>query len=170
MKQKDLLELFLSGSVIHENVSVVTIDADDNELERLVGADEAMKVKFGTYMVYYKPIEDILGNAVEPDYTLRGTWSSDVYLLHIEDGRPEENDVTSFFYYMWNVWSKEECRKAFEGRDWQHFWNKWCGICSRHSVYGAAERFYSELSKQYRDLLVKRALEVYREDGLRNNR
>lgn len=26
----------------------------------------------------------------------------------------ERNDVTSFFYYMWNAWGKEECEVAFK--------------------------------------------------------
>ena len=80
----------------------------------------------------------------------------------VEPERPK-NDVTSFFFYMWNAWCKEECQKAFSapGNDWQHFWNKWCAICEEHSVYGAAERFYAELSNHNRNLLVKRATEVY---------
>lgn len=82
--------------------------------------------------------------------------------------QPEKpkNDVTSFFYYMWNAWCEEECKKAFSapGNNWQHFWNKWCGICEKHSVYGAAERFYAELSLKNRNLLVERATEVYEGD------
>lgn len=77
------------------------------------------------------------------------------------------NDVTSFFFYMWNAWCEEECKKAFSasGNNCQHFWNKWLGICKEHSVYGAAERFYAELSCHNRDLLVKRATEVYEGDS-----
>ena len=83
-----------------------------------------------------------------------------------EPEKPKANDVTSFFYYMWNAWCKEECQKAFSSRDndWQHFWEKWCGICKTHGVYGAAERFYAELSLKHRNMLVKRALEVYEGD------
>ena len=81
--------------------------------------------------------------------------------------KPKTNDVTSFFFYMWNAWCKEECQKAFSApcNDWQHFWNKWCGICKTHGVYGAAERFYAELSHKNRNLLVKRATEVYEGDS-----
>ena len=96
------------------------------------------------------------------------TYTLDEFVKHIErKERKEPNDTTSFFYYMWNAWSKEECQKAFKGgpTDWEHIWNKWCGICSEHSVYGAAERLYAELSKANRDLLVKRALEVYDGDS-----
>lgn len=46
----------------------------------------------------------------------------------------ERNDVTSFFFYMWNAWCKEECEKAFEKSQckWQHFWNKWCSFYNQH--------------------------------------
>ena len=77
----------------------------------------------------------------------------------------KSNDVTSFFFYMWNAWCKEECQKVFSvSGNWMHFWNKWCGICEAHSVYGAAERFYAELSNDNRDLLVKRATDLYVND------
>ena len=75
------------------------------------------------------------------------------------------NDVTSFMYYMWNAWCKEECERAFSRTvNWEHFWGKWCGICDKHGVFGAAERFYAELSCRSRNLLVARALEVYEGD------
>lgn len=32
-----------------------------------------------------------------------------------------ENSVSSFFYYMWNAWSKEECEIVFGGMC-KHFW------------------------------------------------
>lgn len=75
----------------------------------------------------------------------------------------KNNDVSSFFYYMWNAWCEEECRIAFSQANcgWRHFWEKWCGICDRHGVRGAAEIFFAELSDTNQDLLVKRACEVY---------
>ena len=36
-----------------------------------------------------------------------------------------ENAVSSFFFYMWNAWSEEEC-KAVYGNMYPHFWEKWC--------------------------------------------
>ena len=75
----------------------------------------------------------------------------------------ERNDISSFFYYMWNAWCEEECEKAFANSNcnWMHFWNKWCAICDNYGVYGAAERFYAELSETNRDLLVERAIALY---------
>ena len=67
-----------------------------------------------------------------------------------------ENAVSSFFYYMWNAWSKEECKVVFGG-DYLHFWEKW-NAQAENSIYGAAERFYTELSECSRTLLVERAV------------
>ena len=70
-----------------------------------------------------------------------------------------ENAVSSFFYYMWNAWSKEECKVVFGG-DYLHFWEKW-NAQAENSIYGAAERFYTELSECSRTLLVERAVSLY---------
>ena len=69
------------------------------------------------------------------------------------------NDISSFFFYMWNAWSKQECDLVF-GNMSEHFWNKWCQACNP-DVFGAAERFYKELSENNRDLLVNRAVTIY---------
>lgn len=77
----------------------------------------------------------------------------------------ERNDVTSFFYYMWNRWSEEECKEVFKDDYYPHFWNKWCeAYDTMHGPRGAAEYFYMTLSDTNRDKLVKRALECY--DGM----
>lgn len=73
--------------------------------------------------------------------------------------RSHENIVSSYFYYMWNAWSKEECRTVF-GPMHKHFWEKWCH-CANWDLYGAAERFYAELSDSNRHRLVERACELY---------
>lgn len=69
------------------------------------------------------------------------------------------NAVSSFHYYMWNAWSKEECEITFGGM-YNHFWEKWNSLASK-SIFGAAERFYAELSDTYRELLVNRAVTLY---------
>lgn len=65
-----------------------------------------------------------------------------------------ENTVSSFFYYMWNAWSEEE-RKAVYGGMYPHFWEKWC-VATDKGTFGAAERFYLELSEDNRRILVER--------------
>lgn len=74
--------------------------------------------------------------------------------------RTSENIVSSFFYYMWNAWCEEECRIVFASVSYPHFWEKWCAA-THPTVYGAAEKFYAELSVHSRTLLVNRAYEVY---------
>ena len=56
-----------------------------------------------------------------------------------------ENTVSSFFYYMWNAWSEEECKTVYGGM-YPHFWGKWC-VATDKGTFGAAERFYLELSE-----------------------
>ena len=65
-----------------------------------------------------------------------------------------ENAVSSFFYYMWNAWSKEECKVVF-GDMYRHFWDKWSALADK-SIFGAAERFFAELSENNQKLLVER--------------
>lgn len=78
-----------------------------------------------------------------------------------------ENAVSSFFYYMWNAWSKEECKVVFGGMC-KHFWEKWNSQAGK-SIYGAAERFYAELSECNRTLLVERAVSLYDGKAKREN-
>ena len=46
------------------------------------------------------------------------------------------------------------------GGDYLHFWEKW-NAQAENSIYGAAERFYTELSECSRTLLVERAVSLY---------
>lgn len=70
-----------------------------------------------------------------------------------------ENAVSSFFYYMWNAWSKEECKVVF-GDMHRHFWDKWSALAD-DAIFGAAERFFAELSENYQKQLVERAVALY---------
>lgn len=79
---------------------------------------------------------------------------------------PAENAVSSFFYYMWNAWSKEECEIVFGGMC-KHFWEKWNSLAN-DSIFGAAERFYAALSENNRKLLVERAVSIYDGQRFRN--
>lgn len=75
----------------------------------------------------------------------------------------KKNDIASFFYYMWNAWSEQECEIAFARSScgWRHLWNKWCQYSSQHGTFGAVEEFFANLSDTHQDLLVERAIEVY---------
>jgi hypothetical protein len=46
---------------------------------------------------------------------------------------------------------------------WEHFWQKWVGICERNKFnhFGAVEEFFADLGEYYQDLLVARAVKVY---------
>lgn len=80
--------------------------------------------------------------------------------------RTNENTVTSFFYYMWNAWSQEECKVVF-GDMYKHFWEKWCSLCDK-TASGAAEKFYSFLSDSNRQKLVERSTTLYDGRGTKN--
>lgn len=73
----------------------------------------------------------------------------------------KKNDVTTFFYYMWNAWSKSECERIFPPNLADHFWGKWMESRYWNNGYGSAEKFYSELDTPYQNALVKRAKELY---------
>lgn len=79
-----------------------------------------------------------------------------------------ENAVSSFFYYMWNAWSKEECKAVF-GDMYRHFWDKWSALADK-SIFGAAERFFAELSENNQKLLVERAVVLYDGRAFRKSR
>lgn len=66
--------------------------------------------------------------------------------------------VSSYFFYMWNTWDENECKKAFPD-NYKHFWNKWCSLDD--CTFGKAEKFYAELSDNYRRQLVDRATFLY---------
>lgn len=77
-----------------------------------------------------------------------------------------ENAVFSFFYYMWNAWCEEECKTVFKEM-YPHFWEKW-NLMADKGIFGAAERFYAELTDRYREKLVERAVSLY--DGKAHRR
>lgn len=77
----------------------------------------------------------------------------------------DEHIVSSFLYYMWNAWHKEECKIVF-GWQWEHFWSKWIHH-AKETAKGAAEKFYADLSDNYRTKLVRRACEIYDRDSRR---
>lgn len=79
----------------------------------------------------------------------------------------EKNDVSSFFYYMWNKWCEDECKIVFADScgGYKHYWNKWVHFCNEYGVRSAVDCLYGDLDTGNRDKLVARALECY--DGMR---
>lgn len=119
----------------------------------------------GPAIQVYVSAKDVLADMVRHlGFHLNKQENATIYLFDTEkrknEGETQGNIVSSYFFYMWNAWSKQECEATFE-YEYLHFWNKWCEICEKHSVYGAAERYYSELSDSYRIKLVSRACKVY---------
>ncbi|MDR2005300.1 MAG: hypothetical protein LBQ74_19940 [Prevotella sp.] len=102
------------------------------------------------------------------EYCINKGETETIYLFESEKQKLkeeiDENIVSSFFYYMWNSWYKEECQKIF---GWEHFWNKWI-YHTKDTTRGAAEKFYNDLDTGNRIKLVKRACEVY--DGSRRRK
>lgn len=70
--------------------------------------------------------------------------------------------VSSFFYYMWNMWCRNECSSIEWTCSASHIWEKWNAACSMGGVWGATERFYKELSDENRYKLVERAVSIYK--------
>lgn len=73
--------------------------------------------------------------------------------------RSNENIVSSFMFYMWNRWIRQECDIVF-GSMSGHMWSKWLRSASE-TTRGAAENFYAELSDENRNKLVDRACLCY---------
>lgn len=116
----------------------------------------------------YYPETDVLSDMIRHlEYHLNKKETDLIYLFDYEvPAKMKElqgNIVSSFFFYMWNTWYKEECKTVF-GWEWEHFWSKWVHH-TKETTSGAAEKFYADLCNNNRQKLVKRACEVY--DGNR---
>lgn len=85
--------------------------------------------------------------------------SSNIILQNINP-KIKENIVSSLFFFMWNGWCKDECKLIF-GWEFQHFWDKWGAMCRIYTVNGATEKFYAELTTNYRIKLVTHACELF---------
>ena len=77
------------------------------------------------------------------------------------------NDVTSFFYYMWNKWCESEAKIVFADScgGYKHYWNKWVYFCNEYGCRSAVDMLYGELDEENRNKLVTRAIECF--DGMK---
>ena len=74
------------------------------------------------------------------------------------------NDVTSFMFFMWNMWSEDMCMEVFAAANCgpHHIWSKWVAACEQAGcAWGATELFYKELDQSNQDILVAYALTKY---------
>ena len=69
-----------------------------------------------------------------------------------------KNDVSSFFYYMWNSWNKNECDEVFDEMS-DYIWDEWAINCHYN-----IDDFYASIDKECQDKLVNRAISMY--DGM----
>lgn len=74
-----------------------------------------------------------------------------------------KNDVTSFFFYMWNAWGEDECKLVFKDScgGYKHYWNKWCYYCKEYGHRAAVDCLFADLDGGNRDKLVARALQCF---------
>lgn len=86
----------------------------------------------------------------------------------------QNNEVLSFFMYMWNKFSIDECKLLFnsDGDDWEyslgeHIWNMWEKDCYRSGATAVPAELVAELDEKNLNKIIQRACELY--DG-RNNR
>lgn len=119
----------------------------------------------GPYIQLYETEKDVLSDMVRHlCYHLNKKEEEIIYTFDVAkqetNTSSKENIVSSFFFYMWNGWCKEECKIVF-GWEFQHFWDKWCEMCKIYKVYSAAEKFYADLTEHNRVKLVNRACELY---------
>lgn len=68
-----------------------------------------------------------------------------------------KNDISSFFYYMWNSWNEKECKILFKDLE-DYIWNIWI------HTKGDIGIFYGMLDNACRNLLTGRALKLYEND------
>lgn len=110
MKKSDLLELFISGQVIYENVTKVTVD-DETDMKWLVGAVDGKDVAHGTYLVYYMPIEKSYGETVKPDYTLHDEDGTEIFMLRMDDklelSADEAQTLKSVLHAVYKTWRRD---------------------------------------------------------------
>ncbi len=119
----------------------------------------------GSHLQLYEIEKDVLADMVRHlGYHLNKKEEDIIYTFDVimnEDNiSTKENIVSSFFFFMWNGWCKEECKIIF-GWEFQHFWDKWCGMCKIYNVYSATEKYYADLTQGNRVKLVNRACEIY---------
>ena len=72
------------------------------------------------------------------------------------------NQVTAFMLYMFNRWCIGEAKKVFGENLGEHVFSKWIDLRHRNS---GSLYWYAELDKRCREMVVKRAIELYADES-----
>lgn len=67
----------------------------------------------------------------------------------------KNNVVTYFMWYIYNKWNENECIHVFGEDLGAHIWSKWMNRME-------ALRWYADLDEKCRQMLVDRAIEIYK--------
>lgn len=73
----------------------------------------------------------------------------------------KNSELECYLYYMWNLWSLDECKRIFADTCFSHIWAKWMQYTERCGCTGAPASFYASLDDEKRDTLRKYAVKHY---------
>jgi hypothetical protein len=82
MKIKDILDLFISGEIIAENITRFIYDGNADDC-LFYGFNPPDNMQKGEYLLYWLPIEKWNGEILKPDYTISNE-DGNFYLILIE--------------------------------------------------------------------------------------
>lgn len=74
----------------------------------------------------------------------------------------DKNVVSQFYFFMWNVWTKDVCLEIYGKVMGEHFWSKFIGYHDAGGFDHAVAKMYADISDHYRDDLVNAAIEYYK--------
>lgn len=73
----------------------------------------------------------------------------------------KKSELDCYLFYLWNVWSKDECLTLFGEILGEHIWSKWLEHCNGVGRIGAAATIYAALDEDKRKKIVERAVAHY---------
>lgn len=91
MEALKILEHFISGHVIADNVVPVTLESRNKFLSKkglriiLDAKRLPANIPDGRYLIYDKPWEDWQGNVIPADYKVKTVYGGERYLMRIEE-------------------------------------------------------------------------------------
>lgn len=74
----------------------------------------------------------------------------------------DTNVVSQFYFFMWNVWTKDVCLEIYGKIMGEHFWNKYKFYKREYGHGSAVARMYFDMTDSNRNMLVEAAIEHYK--------